>query len=372
MEETDMKKYLSGIYYDTKNPASYGGIDKLYKYSKKDGKNISKNFIKNWLTSQTVYTRNKAVRRNYKRLRVVVPMKHYQYDADTISMIRYKKSNKFKFILVVIDILSRFAWTIPLESLQGKEMVSALKNLLIINPQKFRTDAGSEFVNANVKQYLSIHNIDHIITRNETKANFAERFIKTLKSKIVKSMQHGRTFKWDSILENATRSYNNSYHRSIKMTPNEALKKNDSELWKMQYNDLCSDSSIKKNSQKDKKSSIKIGDHVKLSHLKLPFLKEYEERWTGEFFTIIERKVKQGIAQYKLKDWNNIIIEGSFYENELQKIDTKDAVYEIDKILKKRTRNGKKEVFVSWINWNKKFNSWIPASDVIKLKGGTQ
>ena len=67
---------------------------------------------------------------------------------------------------------------------------------------------------------------------------------------------------------------------------------------------------------------------------------------------------------YQLKDYNNDIIEGYFYEPEHQiaYLDN-DIVYKIGKILK-RTRNKKKEILVKWKGWPKKFNSWILEENV--------
>ena len=65
---------------------------------------------------------------------------------------------------------------------------------------------------------------------------------------------------------------------------------------------------------------------------------------------------------YRLKDFNGEEIQGSFYEPELQK--TNQEVYRIEKVLRRRTRNGVKEVFVKWKGYPAAFNSWIKQSDL--------
>ena len=58
-------------------------------------------------------------------------------------------------------------------------------------------------------------------------------------------------------------------------------------------------------------------------------------------------------------------MEGTFYEPELQAVDVVlNTEYHIDKIVKRRVRNKRKEVLVSWLHWPKKYNSWIPGADV--------
>ena len=65
---------------------------------------------------------------------------------------------------------------------------------------------------------------------------------------------------------------------------------------------------------------------------------------------------------YKLKVMNDEIIEGSFYEKELQKTKNTINEYVIEKIIE--TKNDK--LFVKWRGYNNSFNSWINKKDVIK------
>ena len=103
--------------------------------------------------------------------------------------------------------------------------------------------------------------------------------------------------------------------------------------------------------------------------MKKTFDREYSEKWSGEIFTVTERKINQNQPMYQLKDYNNDIREGYFYEPELQSayLDN-DIVYKIEKILKKRIRNKRKEILVKWKGWSKKFNSWILEDSVESLK----
>ena len=68
------------------------------------------------------------------------------------------------------------------------------------------------------------------------------------------------------------------------------------------------------------------------------------------------------VIMYKLKDMNDEIIEGSFYEKELQKTKNTTGEYIIEKIFK--TKNDK--LFVKWRGYNNSFNSWINKKDIIK------
>jgi hypothetical protein len=59
-------------------------------------------------------------------------------------------------------------------------------------------------------------------------------------------------------------------------------------------------------------------------------------------------------------------IEWQFYAELSPVIVTKNIVYHMDKILRKRVRNGSSEVFVKWRGSPDEFNTWIPAKEVKK------
>ena len=63
------------------------------------------------------------------------------------------------------------------------------------------------------------------------------------------------------------------------------------------------------------------------------------------------------------------LIDGTFYQSELQKvIKPEDNLYRVEKVLKKRRRGRTKEVFVKWTGWPNKFNSWVSESSLEKIK----
>ena len=63
---------------------------------------------------------------------------------------------------------------------------------------------------------------------------------------------------------------------------------------------------------------FKVGDNVCISKKKSMLEKGYTPRWTEEIFKIYEVQMTRPVT-YKLEDLNKERIEGSFYEDELQK-----------------------------------------------------
>ena len=65
---------------------------------------------------------------------------------------RIKENEGVGYFLLCIDIFTRYVWTRPLKTLQGKEMEKVLEDLFEeVQPEVFRTDGGSKFNNKWVK-----------------------------------------------------------------------------------------------------------------------------------------------------------------------------------------------------------------------------
>ena len=130
----------------------------------------------------------------------------------------------------------------------------------------------------------------------------AERFIRTIKTKIYKYMTSLSKNVFDK-LDDIVNEYNNTYHRTIKMKPAD-VKDNTCINFKNEVN--------------DKSLKFKVGDHVRISKYKNIFAKGYIPNWSEEVFVI--KKVKNTVSwTYVINDLNGEEIIGTFYEKELQK-----------------------------------------------------
>ena len=70
-----------------------------------------------------------------------------------------------------------------------------------------------------------------------------------------------------------------------------------------------------------------------------------------------------------LKDYHGEVIEGNFYGDEVQKIhrNEDDDVYEVEKIVQQKRRNGEIWYLVKWLGYDDSFNSWIRKKDITAL-----
>ena len=65
-----------------------------------------------------------------------------------------KFNQRFRFLLCVIDIYSKFAWVIPLKAKKGITITNAFQKILDESnhkPNKIWVDKGSEFYNRSIK-----------------------------------------------------------------------------------------------------------------------------------------------------------------------------------------------------------------------------
>ena len=86
-------------------------------------------------------------------------------------------------------------------------------------PSKVWVDKGSEFYHRSMKSWLEKNAIETYSRYSEGNPIAAERFTRTLKNKIYKSMtsisKYVCIYKFDDIVN----KYNNTYHSPIKMKP---------------------------------------------------------------------------------------------------------------------------------------------------------
>ena len=61
---------------------------------------------------------------------------------------------------------------------------------------------------------------------------------------------------------------------------------------------------------------------------------------------------------YKLQDFNGLVIDGSFYEPELQKI-KEPKRFRVERLVQTRTTEGKKQYFVKWLGYPESANAWV-------------
>ncbi len=298
-------------------------------------------------------------RRNYIRRHVSIRGFKDLFQADLVEMIPYEKDNSgYRYMLTVIDVFSKYAWARPVLKKDARNVTNAMRDILQCDdgarfkpPRLLQTDRGKEFYNATFQKLLSDFNVSLYSTYSTKKANYVERWNRTIKTKMWKEFSARGTYRWIDMLPRLISDYNNSYHRSIKMAPS-----------KVQLTDekkLLSLLATQRTRPSVSKSKFKEGDIVRVSHFKGVFEKGYTPNWSTELFKIKIVCPTRPVT-YKLEDLDGNPILGGFYKEELLPTRFPD-IYLVEKVIK--TRGNK--AYVKFLGFDKSHNMWIPKSDIL-------
>ena len=363
--DAEDEKFLKSLYYNVKQPTAFGREEILWKNIRLHDKNITRKQLKERLSQQDVYTTHQRVIRRFPRLRIVTKGLNDLWDSDLMDVSNLAKHNNgVTFIGIFIDVFSRYLYAVPMKNKSTKETLKAIKQVLKDafpnQPEKICTDAGKEYVGREVEDYLQEHEIYHQVSRNELKANYAERVIRTLKKKIYKYLYHNKTQKYIDALPDLVAGYNSSFHSSIKRAPDTVNKENESEVWAEQY--------LTEPSKKTRKLLFKFSprQYVRISNAKNPFSHGFGQTFSEELFRVRHRYPTIPTT-YMLEDLLHKKISGLFYEPEMVLVLGKDqdnAEYRIEKILRRHQVKGKEEVLIKWKGYSEEFNSWEPIENL--------
>ena len=180
--------------------------------------------------------------------------------------------------------------------------------------------------------------------------------------------RYKRSYRFLENLQNIVRNYNSTPHSSLpyNLSPNQVTKSNEAEVADFLYNEIWNIPSQQKASFSYK---FQIGDIVRLSYAKYTFQRDYQQKWIGELFKIVERRMVENIQIYKSVDFMNDPVLGTFYWNELLKVQkSKDSLWLIEKVIKTRKVSGKKQYLVKFQDWPSKFNSWDDEPSIEEIK----
>ena len=248
---------------------------------------------------------HKPIIRKFNKRKVYSQFKDNIWGVDLADMQSLSKKNKgIKYLLCAIDLYSKYAFVIPLKDKKRISILNAFDKIIKQynrKPNKIWVDQGGEFYNNIFKKWLSDNDIIMYSMYNEGKSVVAERFIRTLKSKLYKHMRAIRKNVYYDVLDDVVNKYNNTKHNTIKMKPIDVSDNNNKRVYIDEHN--------------EKRSRFKVGDRVRISKFKNIFAKGYTPNWSKEIFIV--DKINDTVPYtYNLKDLNDEEIIGSFYDQE--------------------------------------------------------
>ena len=353
-----MNETLRKIYYDPSSPGSLGSDIRLYNEAKKSLPTLTLEKVKEFLSGELTYTLHRSLRRNFKRNRMVASYENEHWQADLVDMSAFAAQNDgYNFILTIIDVFSKKAQAIPIKQKNSASMVKAFRHAFRNgHPQILYTDKGTEFLNRPLQDYFKKIQTIHYTSRptSKVKAAVVERFNRTVKSRMFRYFTSRGHRKYLDILPELMKNYNNSFHRSIGMAPNNVNLENR----QLVYNKLFPEGKPKKTRVSN---TFKPNETVRIPHKFNPMDKGYFPNWHDKVYTVESENNNRGHRMFNVKDELGNIDKNSFYKDELQPVS--NPIYRIERVLK----TSGNRAFVKWLNHDNRFNSWIPLSEIQQL-----
>ena len=298
---------------------------------------------------------NKPTIQKFERQKVIVNHINEIHSTDLVDMSQYLKMNRgYKYIFTNIDVFSKIAYAFPLKSKKIQDIKACFEKIFKNNKPKYIwSDKEPAFLSKEMQQFFKDNNVKIYHTNSHLKAVVIERFNRSLRELMMKEFVKNNNTVWYNILPKLTKIYNNRYHFTLKMAPIEVNKSNERYIKENIYT----------YNKTNKNPKFKINDLVRISLKRRDVFDKASGniKWSEELFKIHSIN-RSNVITYKIKDLNGEIIEGIFYERELQLTKNTTEVYIIEKIIRKN----KNKYLVKWRNYSNNFNSWVDKDDVIK------
>ena len=141
-------KTLSKIYHNPKDPGSLGGVEWLLRRARQlHVPGVSRQTVQEYLRGKQAYTLHKPARRRYTRNHTYVAGIDAQWQADLTDMQGIARQNGgMRYLLIIIDVFSKFAWAVPVHSKDAKAITAAFNQVLKAahprHPRRLQTDKG--------------------------------------------------------------------------------------------------------------------------------------------------------------------------------------------------------------------------------------
>ena len=285
---------LEELYYDSKT--GFISENKLYKKAIESGLKVTHKQVQDFLSKQQV---NQVVQQQNKAkvfTSIYEDKIRDNYQIDLLIYDRYEY-NKYKYILVCVDIHSRYCEARPMTNRRNSTIMDKLKSIIndMGKPKKISCD--NEFATKEFEKYCDNEDIDVVFSEpNDIQKNsIVERLNRTIALMIQKYRVATGSYDWPNELPDLIYNYNHTEHRTIKNTPDK----------------IFHEGSENKQTVIIVPNKFKVGDKIRLKLKKSIFSKGDELTYSPEVFTI--ESISNG--KYKLSN-------GSIYSaNKLKKVD---------------------------------------------------
>jgi transposase InsO family protein len=259
-----------------------------------DDNKITRRTVEAWLKNQDTYQINvpQIQPKHIKPILTSRPFAHFQCDFVDFSN---KPSKQYRYILVVIDIFSKYVWSKSLTNKTMKTTAKHMKDILDeIGPDRYprviQTD--NEF-KSEFSILCSDHHIKHIQNRSALpqSSGIVERVNKSIKT-LLKRRVDQLGLSWSDHLQVVVKQYNDTVHSVIKDKPSNIETYTPEEIATLrdQVRTLKEREADNRNLfvPRSIKLPLSIGNKVRIKTVKDDHGKHFTKNWSDEKFTVVK------------------------------------------------------------------------------------
>jgi len=343
-----MDELLEKLYYNPKT--GYIAAQKLFEKAREIEPSIKLKDVKAWYATQTDIQRFQEQKSRFTDFKITSSNPD-SWQADLAFW-------GSKPVLTAVNINSRIGFAKLLQNKQATTVLGAIKALIKAHPVSIiTTDNGTEFMNATAQAFFKQKSISHFNNEPGEHSTMGkiERFNRTIKQRVMKIATR-LTVK---LLKDVIFNYNNTVHRSIGMTPNDA-----------KGTVIDAEINHNKEAMQSLENELNVGSHV-LYRLKQKQFGKEAARWSKAVYEIV------GFDGYRvqIRSKNNHTLYKS--PNDVKRVNAETTVspdetgvFEVEKILDHRkARGGKYQYLIKWLDVEK--TSW-EGQDSLRLVNKNQ
>lgn len=301
-----INQIISSSYYDPK--MGYIGADALLKKVQAENSKITKRMVTDFMNKQYGVQVNKEHRRDtsFTSVKASQPMANIQM--DIIIYDRYE-FNKYKYILCMIDVNSRYANARAMTSRKFDVIMSNFQDMLKTEfhgvPEAINCD--NEFNKIEFNKFAKKNNITmYYSDPNQLyKNSIIERFNRTLAHRLQLWRSGTGRHDWNKILADIIYNYNHTKHSTIQATPDDVFNKKDINHQEYTYKDTI----------------FKVNDVVRKRIENTVFSKGDALKYSDDLYRV--NKV-DGKKIYLTNTKNNTILKIPVKDVQIQKINSVD------------------------------------------------
>lgn len=292
-----------------------GDLRKLKKILNENGIKATTAQIKKVRDEQPWYQTTKRTRRKPKFGNIMAPAPGDQYYMDVIVYTRHNV-NKYKYVLNVVDVFSRYASSRALTNMIMKEskrgnkkmtLMDAIKDIMKEMGYPNNLNCDNQFQTDEFKQLMNNKGVNVYFSKTDdlVKNSIVESFNRTLSQYFQRWRQSTNGKKWYLVLDKLIKKYNNTEHSNTKAKPKDLWNGDDVSAVKPKLGEL----------------RFGPGDRVRIRLKSRIFKKGYEPTYSEAIYTIVEMQGRK----YKIRNESGNTLEKLYSDYELEPINTKQT-----------------------------------------------